>query len=60
MSRRPLPRAMQLSLCFDHSQNRPPVAPPNPEVIETLAELLLAAATAMQGGSRDDARENNG
>ena len=54
------PEAVQLSLCFDDSRNRPPAAPPTPEVIETLADLLLAAVKAMQGGPQDDAHEDHG
>jgi hypothetical protein len=57
MARRPTLQPEQLSLALDDGRNRPPAAPPTPEIIETLAELLLAAATAMEGGSSDDARE---
>jgi hypothetical protein len=56
-SRRPS-AAEQLSLPLD-SRNRPPAAPTSPELLETLAEMLLAAASTMQGGSRDDAREDH-
>jgi hypothetical protein len=40
--------AEQLSLPLD-SRNLPPAAPTSPELLETLAELLLAAASTMQG-----------
>ena len=39
---------------------RPPAAPTTPELLETLAELLLAAASTMQGRTRDDACEDHG
>jgi hypothetical protein len=52
------PGAEQLSLPLD-SRNRPPAAPTTPELLETLAELLLVAASTMKGGSRDDAREDH-
>lgn len=56
-SRRPS-GAEQLSLPLG-SRNLPPAALTSPELLETLAEMLLAAASAMQGGSRDDAREDH-
>ena len=56
-SRRPS-GAEQLSLPLN-SRKPPPAAPTSPELLETLAELLLAAAHRMQGGSRDDACEDH-
>ena len=50
--------AEQLSLPLD-SRNIPPAAPTTPELLETVAELLLAAASTMPGGSRDDACEDH-
>jgi hypothetical protein len=50
--------AEQLSLPLD-SRTPPPAVPASPELLETLAELLLAAARTMQGGSHDDAREDH-
>jgi len=45
---------MQLSFLFDDPGNRPPPAPPTPDVMETLAELLLAAMTALRDGEAGD------
>ena len=52
MSRHPL--LMQLSFLFDDPGNRPPPAPPTPDLMETLAELLLAAMTALRDGEAGD------
>ena len=41
MQRSPLPT--QLSLWFEDTRNRPPPAPPTPDLLETLVDLLLAA-----------------
>ena len=62
MPRRPRPRPgpAQLSLALDDSRNRPPAAPATPELLETLAELLLAAASTIQGRTRDDDGEDHG
>ena len=56
------PGTEQLTLALDDSRTRPPVpaAPTTPELLETLAELLLAAASTMQGRTRDDACEDHG
>lgn len=56
MSRRP--PLMQLSFLFDDPRNRPPTAPPTPDLMETLAELLLAAMTALRDGEAGDERED--
>ena len=49
----------QLCLILDDPRNRPPVAPATPEVLETLAELMLAAAHMMAEGPGDDAHEDH-
>lgn len=56
MSRRP--PLMQLSFLFDDPRNRPPTAPPTPDLMETLAALLLAAMTALRDGEAGDERED--
>jgi hypothetical protein len=48
------PPLMQLSFLFDDPGNRPPTAPPTPDLMETLAELLLAAMTALRDGEAGD------
>lgn len=53
------PGTEQLTLALDDSRTRPPPAPTTPELLETLAELLLAAASTMQGRTRDDAYEDH-
>ena len=53
------PRAEQLSLALDDGRACPPAAQATPELLETLAELLLAAAGTMQGRTSDDAREDH-
>jgi hypothetical protein len=53
------PQPEQLCLALDDPRNRPPAAPATPEILETLAELLLTAADKMAGGSQDDARKDN-
>jgi hypothetical protein len=49
---------MQLSFVFDDPGNRPPPAPPTPDLMATLAELLLAAMTALRDGEAGDERED--
>jgi hypothetical protein len=39
-------------------RNRPPTAPSTPDVMETLAELLLAAMTALRDGEAGDEPED--
>ena len=56
MSRRP--SLMQLSFLFDGPRNRPPPAPPTPDVMEALAELLLAAMAALRDGEAGDEPED--
>ena len=56
MSRRP--PLMQLSFLFDSPRNRPPPAPPTPDVMEALAELLLAAMTALRDEEAGDEPED--
>jgi hypothetical protein len=60
MSRRP--PLMQLSFLFDapgnDPRNRPPTALPTPDVMETLAELLLAAMTALRDEEIGDEPED--
>ena len=56
MSRRPL--LMQLSFLFDDPRNRPPTAPPTPDVMEALAELLLVAMAALCDGEAGDEPED--
>jgi hypothetical protein len=58
MSHRSPPSPTQLNLRFDDIRNRPPPAPPTPEVLDTLAELLLAAMTGLQDGEAGDEPEN--
>lgn len=53
------PRAEQLSLALEDGSSRPPAVQATPELLETLAELLLAAAGTMQGRSGDDACEDH-
>lgn len=52
MTRRTPPT--QLSLCFDDPRGRPPSAPPTPAVMETLADLLLAAVEGLRSGEAGD------
>jgi hypothetical protein len=40
----------QMSLAFEDARLRPPTAPPTPEVMKTLAELLLAAMAELRDG----------
>jgi len=49
---------MQLSFLFDGPRNRPPPAPPTPDVMEALAELLLAAMAALCDGEAGDEPED--
>ena len=56
MSRRPPPT--QLPLVFDDSMSRPPVAPPTPDVLETLADLLLTAMAGLRDGEAGDEPED--
>jgi hypothetical protein len=52
------PPLMQLSFLFDNPRNRPPTAPPTPDLMETLAELLLTAMTALRDGEAGDEPED--
>jgi hypothetical protein len=52
------PPLMQLSFLFDDPRNRPPTAPPTPDLMETLAELLLAAMTTPRDGEAGDEPED--
>lgn len=56
MSRQPPPT--QLSLRFEASKNRPPVAAPSPDLLTTLAELLLAAMAGLRDGEASDEPED--
>ena len=56
MSRRPPPS--QLILLFKDARNRPPAAPPTPDVLETLADLLLAAMAGLGDGEAGDEPED--
>jgi hypothetical protein len=56
MSRRPPPS--QLILRFEDARNRPPPAPPTPDVLETLADLLLAAMAGLDDGEAGDEPED--
>lgn len=58
MSSHPPPFPTQLNLRFEDDRNRPPPAPPTPDVLETLAELLLAAMTGLQGEEIGDEPED--
>lgn len=42
------PSSTQLSLRFQDPRNRPPPAPPTPDLLETLADLLLAAMDGLR------------
>lgn len=55
---RPLTQPEQLCLALDDPRNRPPAAPATAAILETLAELMLAAAGTMTEGSHDDARQD--
>ena len=56
MPRRPSPT--QLPLLFDDPGSRPPAAPPTPDVLETLADLLLTAMAGLRAGEADDEPED--
>ena len=56
MSRRPPPT--QLPLLFDAPKSRPPAAPPTPDVLETLADLLLTAMAGLRPGEAGDEPED--
>lgn len=56
MSRRPPPS--QLTLRFEDARNRPPPAPPTLDVLETLADLLLAAMVGLDDGEAGDEPED--
>ena len=56
MSRRP--PLMQLSFLFDSPRNRPPPAAATPDAMESLAELLLAAMTALRDEEVGDEPED--
>jgi hypothetical protein len=47
-----------LSLGFEDARNRPPPAPPTPDVLETLADLLLAAMVGLDDGEAGDEPED--
>ena len=52
------PPLMQLSFLFDDPRNRPPKAPPTPDLLQTLADLLLEAMTALRDGEAGDEPED--
>jgi hypothetical protein len=56
MSHRPPPT--QLTLLFDDARTRPPTAPATPDVLETLADLLLTAMAGLRGGEAGDESED--
>ncbi len=56
MSRRP--PLMQLSFFFEGRKTRPPPAPPTPDVMKALADLLLAAMAALRDGEAGDEPED--
>lgn len=56
MSRRPPPT--QLSLLFQDPRSRPPAAPPTPDLLETLADLLLAAMAGLREKEAGDEPED--
>lgn len=51
------PSSTQLSLRFEDPRNRPPPAPPTPDLLETLADLLLAAVVGLGNGEVGDEPE---
>lgn len=53
------PEPDQFCLKLDDPRNRPPAAPATPALLETLAELMLAAAGTMAEDAHDDAREDH-
>jgi hypothetical protein len=56
MPRRPLPT--QPSLPLEGETNHPPTAPATPEVIATLADLLLAAMAGSKHAEAGDERQD--
>lgn len=55
MPSRSLPPPTQMKLPLEErGTNRPPTAPPTPEVMAALAELLLAALGELKGGEAGD------
>lgn len=56
MSHRPPPT--QLPLFFDDPKTRPPTAPATPDVLETLADLLLTAMAGLRAGEAGDEPED--
>jgi hypothetical protein len=56
MSRRPSPT--QLTLRFEDPKDRPPAAVPSPDLMATLAELLLAAMAGLRDGEAGDEPED--
>jgi hypothetical protein len=56
MSRPPPPT--QLSLHLGDPRNRPPAAAPTPDLIETLASLLLAAMAGLRDREAGDEPED--
>ncbi len=56
MQRRP--SSTQLCLRFEDPWNRPPPAPPTPDLLETLADLLLAAMGGLDDGEVGDESED--
>jgi hypothetical protein len=56
MPHRPPPT--QLILRLEDPRNRPPAAPPTPDLMETLADLLLAAMAGLRDGEAGDEPED--
>lgn len=56
MSRRPPPT--QLILRFEDPKNRPPAAAPSPDLMATLADLLLAAMAGLRDGEAGNEPED--
>lgn len=52
------PPSTQLSLGFEDPRNRPPPAPPTPDLLETLADLLLAAMGGLDDGEAGNEPED--
>lgn len=52
------PPLTQLTLLFDDPRTRPPTAPATPDVLETLADLLLTAMAGLRAGEAGDEPED--
>ncbi len=48
----------QLPFLFGDPKSRPPAAPPTPDVLETLADLLLTAMAGLESGEAGDEPED--